>query len=282
MSVSTLDDLLQRIAAGKGMSRTLDMVSAATTQTAAALASGLISGTLYYQVPGTTHLSTLVGFTLPPGTLPLLLTHALLGTGSSGMLYIERQYLIGTVNLTATGDRLSHNSAGFPALRTQFGQASQPLTLTPLFEVTTATSVTAPEVRFRTAAGADGYINQDGNSVVGTRTFTFPNAATGVASCYMPMLELGDSGVRDITNIEVVTASSTGAMNVWGVELLDPIFMGGGVDVAKVKDFLHGLNIPDLRPATPTSGSFTTHLCLYGNTSNNGRIRLTLNGVTNS
>ena len=261
-------------------------VSAATT-TAGAANSGHWTAKLAFNNIGTTLPGTLVGFQLPP-TLAAALYHICSYTNtdfaSARGVHLVRLYTIGTLNLAATGNQFTHDAATFPVLRTQLGVASQPLTLIPLLYVTDATATTAPTFYLRTDAGGAGYTDQDGNSVVGTKLFTFPTATTTVNSCFIPMLEDGDSGVRDITSVDIETASAaTATATLFGVEIISDVPSILKV-LATLDDALHnGLGMMDLAPAVATSGTVTSYLCVMdlGVTSSSMNYNIVIQGVLN-
>jgi hypothetical protein len=164
-------------------------------------------------------------------------------------------YKLGTLNLAATGDQFTHDAATFPVLRTRLGQASQAVPLRPLVQITTACSVTAPIFILRTAAGAAGYVDEDGNSVIGTKTMTMPSVTTAVQSTYLFRLEDGDSAITDITAIEVTTASSTGAATIWGFEELGTVPAVIGSEGGYRDAVFSGLRMATMNSAVATSGT---------------------------
>lgn len=281
------NDLMIKFAQGMGY-----VYQTATTSTvsgsAAAANSGQFSVQIQFNSVGSTVPGTLVGFPIPPSpssNISLLMT-MFNGDGNAARgVYLARLYTLGTVALTGTGNQFTHD-AGFtgPLLRTQLGQASQPITLLPYLFVTTATSVTAPAFIIRNATGpASGYTNQAGSTVTGTKTFTFPSAATVTSSGFILRLEDGDSGVRDISNLDVQTASTTGAATIYGVELLAPMGLLH-LSMASVCDTAFGgLQLPDLAPAVATSGTVPTMLAAI-TLSTSGAIAggMTILGVANA
>jgi hypothetical protein len=135
-----------------------------------------------------------------------------------------------------------------------------------MFHVTTALSTTAAELYLRNATGpAAGYTNQDGTSQTGAEKFTFPSATTAANSCYIPMLNvstagLRDSGVRDVSNIDVTVAAGAGVVTLYGLELLLPINSPSGLSGGYIDPVMSGLLERDLKPAVPTSGTLTSLL----------------------
>jgi hypothetical protein len=234
--------------------------------TAAAAASGFFSCSLNFNALGTTLPSTYQGLILPPNTsdrLRIMMGQA--GMSALRTLYLARVYKMGTLDLTATGDQFTADGAvTYPVTRTEFGVSGEPITLLPVLQITTATTTTPAVIRLRTAAGAAGYVDQDGNSTVGTKDFTLPNAATAVQSTFLLRMEDGDSGVRSISAIEVTTAAATGAANIWGLELIMPL-SSALLGTAALNDAIFGgLAMSNLNPAVPTAGTLESYLCFWG------------------
>ena len=264
MPITTVNDIYRNIAIGKGFSSNFSTASAGTT-TGAAAASGHMSFRLNFNFIGTTLPTTLVGFQLtpsPPSSLLHIVSHLSMDqtTGSGACLVM--MYLIGTLNLAATGDQFTHDSTWTELGRTQFGVANQPLTLFPMLYVTDATDTTAPIFRLRTNAGASGYVNQNGTGVIGTKSFTFPSTTTTINSAFMLLLEDGDSGVRDITNVLIDTATSaTSTATLFGVEFISWLPGTKGLSSYTIDDVLFGgLAMMNLLPAVPNSGTVTSYL----------------------
>lgn len=270
MGLSTTTDILANYAKGINYRARVN-TAAPLTSTSPVAASGYLIPKLIFS-SGSTIPTALISFPLPTGiTSNLRLTRFSMQNsgGTSFSAYLSYFYLVGTLNLAATGDQFTHNAATFPVLRTQFGVTSQPLSLYPMVYVTTATTTTAPIIRMRTAAGAAGYTDQDGNTVVGTRTITFPAAATTTDSCFQMRLEHGDSAVRDISAIEVTTAAAAGAASVFLVEPLTPLCIPSGLLYSLNNTMASTIGMPDLGPAVATSGTATTYLGIlyYGSAS---------------
>lgn len=274
MAITTRAIALQDFAAGKGMFTPCKSPSGANV-TAGAAASGYFTA----QIRGNELTSTLPGTIdgwprspSPPNCIALS-SLACLATNGSGAQFSGWIYKIGTVNLAATGNQLTHDAATFPVLRTRWGAASQAVPLIPLLQITTATTTTAPVLRLRTAGGAAGYVNQDGTSVIATKTMTMPAAATANGSTYIWRLEDGDVAVQDITNVEVTTAGATGAATVWGLELLHTPHTWQIYEVTNHDSLYGGLSYANLAPAVATSGTATailTTVTLLGGTGANG------------
>jgi hypothetical protein len=194
--------------------------------------------------------------------------------------WLVRYYLIGTLNLTATGDQFTHDAATFPVLRKKYGEASKPVTLMPVVYLTTALTTTAAIFKMKTDADGAGYVDQDGNNTVGTKDFTFPSATTNVNSTYCMLPNNGDFGVQDITQIDVGTASATGAANIYGVEFLAPI--EGALARANLNDAaFSGLQMVDIAPAVATSGTVTSYLGIFGTAGGARPGYIVLNGILN-
>lgn len=257
MAITTRADVFSRLLQGKGLlSPGVSEVTGGNT--AGNAGAGGYSLQVHASAIGTTYPSTLIDMPPLPAGLPneLLSVSATALFNAAGPIVLVRLYLMGSLNLAATGNQFTHN-AGWtaPLLRTIFGQASQPIALMPMIYVTTATATTAPIFTIKTNAGGAGYVDQDGDNVIGTKTFTMPAAATSAQSGFFLRLEDGDSGVRDITQINVDTAGSAGAADIYGVEFLQPT--GSAIDSKpKLVDALFGgLGMTDLKPAVPTSGT---------------------------
>lgn len=200
---------------------------------------------------------------LPPGLSDSVMLGTLHNTSATtrGSCFV-RVYLVGSLNLAATGDQFTHAAATFPLTRTVMGQAAQPLTMIPFIRIKTATTTTPAVFRLRTAAGGAGYVDQDGNNVVGTKTITLPNAATATQGCYFFRLEESSRGVRDISAIEVTTAASAGTADVLMMEILS----------LTAQPYNHGMAFDNLMsgymtrisPAVATSGTVSSALCTMG------------------
>lgn len=250
--VATLDDILKQQARGKSITRI--GVSATTLAVSASSAlSGFISLTFTGNSIGSTLPSTITDF-LPTTTITgdIWPVASVSGFGANvrGWMF-ARIYRVGTVILTATGNQFTHDAATFPLLRSEFGASNRPQALWAVIQVTTALSVTA-------AALTMNYVNQGGTSVTGTRTFTFPATTTGLGSTYFLPLEQGDYAVRDVSAINVTTASSTGTATVWLMEQLEPTYnvLNGAITTDYITG--HGLAVPNQTPAAATSGAVTT------------------------
>lgn len=282
---TTRADIMQKLASGLGYTTAFQVTSGATSTTAAAAASGFFTTRLLLNTLGSTIPTTLQGVPIPPSPpASLHVLGAMLSSSVAWAAWLCRLYVIGTVDLTATGDKLTHDAATFPVLRTQFGVASSPVSLLPVFYLTTATTIVAPVFRLRTAAGASGYTNQAGGSIVGSRTMTLPNVSTTINSAFVMRLEQGDSGVQDITKVEVTTAGTTGAGTMFGVELLVPISGGVTGSTWQSNVFTNGLHMADLAPAVATSGTVTSYLGVisFASTSNADTTHCYLTSVMNA
>ncbi len=268
MSIVGVDTWLQNFAKGYGVLRPFTTHAGILT-TSAAVGSGSMTMEPLFNGIGTTAPTTLVSLAQPGssgGDVLQSLGAIIYDRNITCGMWLSYLYLMGTLDPSATGDKFTHNAATFPVLRTQFGQASKPVTLHPIIYVTTVVVGTSPVIRLRTAAAAAGYVNQAGSSIVGTRTFTFPTTPLA-QSAYTLILEEGspgDTGVRDVTNILVDTACTSGAMSVFGWEPLIPLgSMGNTAGNMTVGDMLAGSLRPhSLKPAVATSGIVTSYLCI--------------------
>jgi hypothetical protein len=280
MAISTRRSAYSKLNTGKGINLPIRVALPSTAGTAAAAASGFLSARLAMNAIGTTYPSTLQGIPLPAPTAPLRLlmcqggTEATTGFGA----WLARFYLFGTASLTSvTSSAFTHNAATFPVTRTALSAANAPMSLIPMVWITTATATSAPVFKVN-------YVNQDGASVTGTKTMTLPSATTAISGGYVIRLETGDSGVRDITAVDVTTAGTTGAMSLYGVELLCPITLVA-TNVISLADVLSGgFAFRDLNAAVATSGTATSHLGVFtlGQTGANIDLHLNLHAVVDA
>lgn len=285
MAITTRTGISTNI--GKGLGFLSPYVLTSTQAiTAAAAASGFLTTQLSYNTIGSTVPSTIVGMQLPPSlptNLHSVFSSNIISVAARGA-WLVYLYKMGTVSLTATGNQFTADSATFPITRTQFGVATSALTLTPLLYLTTATATTAPAFIIRNNSGpASGYVNQDGTSITGTITFTFPAAATAINSAFILRLEDGDSGVQKITQIDVQTAGSAGAGSIYGVEFLMPL-PALIPDKSTINNSIAGLFCPnDLSPGVATSGTATAYLAIvcFGSTGANP-VACLIQGVINT
>ncbi len=272
MAINTRNDVFTQRAKGYGFHTPL-ISSALNPATSATNGSGFFTARIAVNLVGTTLPSTIQDFPLPTSLAnPLMTALGVLGANINAY-WLARIYKIGTLVLSATGNQFTHDAATFPVTRTQLGQASQPVTLLPYLLLTAATATTAPQFQLKTNAGGAGYVNQDGTSVVGTNTFTFPASATLNGSGFIIPVEQGDSGLQDITQINVSVAGTAGTAAIYGLELLMPLGMPSNDPMAAVCDPLTGgLGLVDLKPAVATTGTVTTNLVIFTNTtaSNSG------------
>jgi hypothetical protein len=250
MSITNVADLQSKIQAGKQANIVFTSIASGAI-TAAAAASGSITGGLHWNAIGTTLHSTLVDIVEPTGASSnRIVGYSLQSTRAIGFSIVNL-YQVGTLNLATSTSEFTHDAATFPILRTKMGQSSQPVALTPYLYVTTAATTTA-------AIMTIDYVNQDGGSVTGTITTTMPATATAVGTLLRLPLELGDSGVRDITDVKITTPASAGAATIYLAEILD----SSGVVVPHQAGFrnttVRSPNIPLLTPGVATSGTAST------------------------
>lgn len=269
-SVTTRTDITQRIAKGYGFLQPYTTTS--TSATSGAAASGFFSETIQFNTVGLTFPGTLLGLQLPAGlsgsARPILTLCSVGGLP----FYYGIIYLIGTVVLSSTGNQFTHDAATFPVLRTQFGAASQAVSLLPLIQITVATTVTAPAYIMRNSAPSAGYVNQDGASITGTKTFTMPAAATAVQSTYTMRLEDGDSAVQDVTQIDIQTAGSAGTASIYGLEVISSISSVSS-PLSGYHDHLYGgLSFGDIGFALATAGTVTAYRVLMRPATSSGAV----------
>lgn len=271
MAIQTHQDILKNMALGR--CGVIDIKTLATgTITAANSTSGLVTSQMISNSIGSTYPGTIVGFPLGNFNSSYWVRMVTRTNTATRGGWLANFYKIGTLVITATGDQFTHDAATFPILKTSLGQASQPLTLIPIVRVTTALTTTAAAFRLQTSGGAAGYTDQDGDSTVGTVTFTFPSATTAVNSCFTLRLESGDSGIRDISQIRIDTAASAGAADIWGVELIAPVLSQFATSEETVSDQIYGgLSLWPAHLGVATSGSVTAFTGIYsiGATSGN-------------
>jgi len=249
MSVTNVAALQAKIQAGKQSNIVMPTIASGAV-TAAAAASGGLAGGLHWNAIGTTLHSTLVGFTLQPGaSVNRLIGFTAMSNRAIGHSIVNL-YQVGTLNLATSTSEFTHDAATFPIVRTKMGQASQPIALTPYIYITTATATTAAIMTF-------DYIDQDGNSVTGTISLTLPATTTAAGTLLRIPLEVGDSGVRDITNINITTPASAGAATIFLAEILET----SGIFAAPHSGFRNSTvrspSIPLLSPGVATSGTAT-------------------------
>jgi hypothetical protein len=249
MTIIRLDEMDRLIDEGKACEITQASI-ATSAGTAPIAATGNLGGIFFPEAVGSTLWSTIVKPRIPSGNFRFHSAH--LGS-TRGLTYmIARLHKMGTINLAATGACFTADAGVFPVLRTEMGQASKPQILTPMILVTTATTVTAPILKMN-------YDNQDGTSRTGTIQTTFPAAATALGTMLMPRLEVGDSGIQKINGIQVDTAASAGAANMYGLEPLDLISIFAA-NVPASASCRRGYNPAPLEEPVPTSGTLDSYI----------------------
>lgn len=272
--VASLDDIYKQQARGKYLMR-VGTTTANAAVTSATSTSGFISLSLTGNSIGTTIGSTFGEFLIPAGITGDLWTMASLSGYSASLRgwMFARIYKVGTVNLTGTGNQFTHDAATFPLLRTEFGVSNKPQALWPIIQVTTTLATTAPQFTMN-------YVNEDGTSVTGTRTFIFPGAAVAAGAAYFLPLEQGDWACRDVSAITIAagTNATAGAATVWLMEQLEPSY--NAFAGALSNDFIsgHGLLVANQTPAVATSGTVATNtmFTIFGTSSTGGGIAANL------
>lgn len=280
MAITSTTNIITNLATGKGYFNPY-IAGAGLGGTNPSATSGHIRFAIQVNSIGTTYPGTRVGIP-SPGTTDILLVGAFkaIGTAAGVSCVFGRFYELGTLDLTSTGDKFMHASTFTSLQRTVFGVASTPISLIPFLYVTTALTTTAAQIILKTSAGGAGYVDQDGNNTVGTKTFIFPSATTATGSLYLPMIENDDSGVQDIVAIQVTTAAATGACVVLGFE---PLYSNVGLFSAQPiqTDGIYGGSLmKNIDPATPNSGSVVSYLG-YLSTTNASAANGIVYGVTN-
>jgi hypothetical protein len=247
--ITTFQSIQDLQASGNAVEAHLQGVASGTT-TAGAAASGYATAHALFNNLGTTLASTLQGFPMQAGisSKRLRLIYAQSHSNRAVSSMICNLYLVGTINFTATGQRLTHNAATFPLLRTRMGQASQPWAGIPFLYMTAATATTAPVFTM-------DYVDAAGTSKTGTRTTTLPAAITTQNSCFFPPLENDTTGVRDVSAVNVTVAATAGTANLYLLENLcfttTPVLNMPGV----FDGVYTGFSPPRLDPAVATSGT---------------------------
>jgi hypothetical protein len=256
MALTTRRGVMTKIANGKGITMPRRVAFHTVATTAAAAASGFFSTQLAFSEVGTTQPGTLVSMVIPTSSSPIRFVMASSATdGAVRSSWLCRIYVFGTASTTTvTSSAFTHDAATFPVTRTSLNDSSNPVNLIPMCYVTAAPTVTAPVFSF-------SYTNQDGGSVTGAKTMTLPSATTAVASGYILRLEDGDCAVRDITAVNVTTASvATGSLSFFGLELISPISNITTNFMSLHDGLLGGFGLHDLNPAVATSGTVTSYL----------------------
>lgn len=266
MSFTSRADIMQRLAAGKGVILPIRSTGGVAVNGTANAADGFHYGQPQANNIGSAMPGTIVGFPLPPSpTAPVNLLNFIISSsvGNLRNVCLARIYKFGTQVLTATGDQFTHDAATFPVTRTRFGAATTAIPLIPFIQTTAVMATTAAVITLKTAAGGTGYKNQAGSNVVGTRTMTYPIATTVSGSCFFPPLEVGDSAVTDIVAIQTNTACATATAVVWGMEILCSLHLNYSILASGQDTLFSGLNASDLAPAVATSGTATSQLVLF-------------------
>jgi len=257
MTISNYISIQQNLAQGYGI--VMPQLMSAASTTAAAAGSGYFTSALRINALGTTQPTTIVGLLSKDNATNQMLSvfNSAANTSVGRITYMGRYYRIGGVTLGSTGNNFTHDSATFPVSRNVMGQTSA-LNLIPVIYVTTALTGTAAVFTLSTSGSSSGYVNQSGSSVTGNVSFTFPSATTLAASAYIPMLNYGDSGVQDITSVNVSMAATTGAFDIYGFE---PYMLGSGlvgISSLSVHNAALGMTFTDTKPASAASGTATT------------------------
>jgi hypothetical protein len=129
-------------------------------------------------------------------------------TSAGTFIIYDRLYQVGGISLTSTGDKaLNNGSIVLPRYTDGIG-------VLPLIEVTTATTTTAPVVTLTS------YVNQADAIKTTAASLTFPAAATVLNLCSWLPIVAGDTGVKQVTTLNVGTAASAG---VACVSLVKPL-----------------------------------------------------------
>jgi hypothetical protein len=281
VTIATRAQIISNLAQGLGVYQPF-IPNAPSGGTSAAFNSGGFTLNLGFNNIGTSLWGTLVSAPQPPSLPNSIITSLMGGCSLAQPTLFGWLYKIGTLNLAATGNQLTHDAATFPILRTRFGAASTAIPLIPLVTITTLTATTAPIFQLKTNAGAAGYTNQDGSSVIGTKSFTFPSTGTTVNSTYIIRPEDGDSAVRDINQINVSAAGTAGAATVWGFEALACLQVPTGAYGCLHDTFFAGMLANHLEAGLATSGTAVASLVMIQFNTSISNANLIMTGVVNS
>ena len=251
-AIANIDDIYKQQARGKFVTRMGTSGTGASTN-AGTSACGFFTLSFTGNAIGTTLPNTFGEFAIPSGiTADLTNLASLSGSSLSarGCAFF-RIYKVGTINLAATGNQFTHDTATFPLLRSEFGVSNKAQALWPVLQVTAVTATNQAVMTFT-------YVNQIGSSVTGARTLTLPAAATSASSAFFIPLEQGDWAAQDITAMNITTAATAGTATVWLAEEIDPstnLFA-----TCMTADFIagYGLKTNNQTPAVATSGTVTT------------------------
>lgn len=250
-TTTALADIANLEAQGRGV-QLFSNLAATGGMTAGTNAIGNFTLCFMYNSIGSTLYTTFQDIPIQGGLTgsPLRLKNFQVTSNRAMAVYLARAYRFGTVSLS-TGT-FTHDAATFPVNRTQMG-SSQALDLLPILQVTTAPATTAPAFTF-------SYTNQANGAVTGTITNTLPSATTAAGSCFLLRMEIGDNAVNDITAMSFSATGTAGAATLWGVELYG-LAVGNSVRTDSAKNsVIKGFSIPNINPATATSGTATTQL----------------------
>lgn len=248
---TAIADIANLEAQGKGV-RIQQVGIASGGTTAAGLTSGNINQIFLYNSIGTTLYSALQDMPIQAGLTasPLRLKNFTAGANRPAAIQLVRAYKLGTVSLS-TGT-FTHDAATYPVTKTQMG-TSQALDLIPFIQITTAPATTAPAFTF-------SYTNQADAAITGTVVNTLPSATAAIGSCYMLRLESGDSAIHDVTVMSFSATGTAGAATIWGVETFGQAIVPVTTAQSAKNSLVKGISIPDVNPATATSGTASTQL----------------------
>lgn len=261
MAITTRQGALANASQGKGV--VVPVVTAGSgASTAANSSSGNISLHVASNAIGSVIPTSLQDLAFPAGLpSPTRLLGLSIGSTSGTVAFLARFYKIGTLDLTATGNKFTHDAATFPILKNQMG-ASSALNLIPVMYISTATATTAPQLTLATVASGAGYVNQDGNNVVGTKNWTAPATNTAGSSAFILTLEDGDSAVRDVTQIDVTVASAAGAATIYGMEPYCMFSIAAPGYECTRNLLVNPPSIPNIAPGVATSGTASSFLAI--------------------
>jgi len=146
------------------------------------------------------------------------------------MVY-DRLYGVSGISLASTGDKaLNDGTVSLPRYADGAG-------VIPVMEVTTAGTTTAAVVTLTS------YVNQDGDTITGTNSFTFQTVAPGAGQWQFLPLLTGDMGCRSVTTLNVGTAATALVVNALLVKPLMVIPVFANLQATEVLSVVQSLGL---------------------------------------
>jgi len=260
--VATTADILKQQAAGKYTIRATAGI-ASIAGTFASSTSGFVNITFGGNTFGTTFPGTIGSVNGASVSSELLITTIVSSASAGRHGGICRLYKIGDVNFTALGNCFTHDAATYPLLRTAMGVSNAPQSFIPILQITGTTGGAAAQFQIRDATSTTGYINQDGTTVIGNKTFVLPSATTIAGSVYFLPLNDGDYACRDITQVTCTVAGTNAFGTIW---MLEDLGLGqSGIAAPGITDHVYGsgLRLTQAVACTSTTGTVSTVLIPY-------------------